>query len=338
MKENFSKPRIVIYGTGTYGKLVARLADKKGWSIVAAFNRAGEKVGQDLGRLAGLDKDFGVVVQDCDTASYDGLDADVAIVATTDILEQNWPAYEKLLGAGLNVICHGGQACYPQASNAKIAEQIESLCHEKNVSFTGSSVWDSSRVWAGLLALGPCIEATSIKHSTLTNVNFPRKDIAEMMSIDSTVEEFEKKVAAATFSLGSIYITIIEQVLAKVGLTVKSKSEKTLPALLEEPVYSFAFERNIEPGRVVGSKIIIDIDTEEGVEVSGNFEVRIITDSEMEYLRWDIEGTPSSSIIVERKDSEVTSAACMLNRVPDIINALPGIQLVADLGPLTPNL
>jgi 2,4-diaminopentanoate dehydrogenase len=54
------KPRIAIYGTGQYGLEAARIALKKGWPIVAAFNRAGPKVGQDLGRLAGLDRDLGV--------------------------------------------------------------------------------------------------------------------------------------------------------------------------------------------------------------------------------------------------------------------------------------
>ena len=51
-----TKPRIVIYGISQFGQYVARFAVQKGWPIVAAFNRAGAKVGQDLGRLAGLSR------------------------------------------------------------------------------------------------------------------------------------------------------------------------------------------------------------------------------------------------------------------------------------------
>ena len=50
---NATKPRIVVYGTGFFGGLIARLALEKGWTIVAAVNRAGAKVGQDMGRSAG---------------------------------------------------------------------------------------------------------------------------------------------------------------------------------------------------------------------------------------------------------------------------------------------
>ena len=69
------KPRLVLYGIGQYGQMMVRFADKKGWPIVAAYNRAGAKVGQDIGRLAGLGRDYGVVVQDCDKADYKNLDA-----------------------------------------------------------------------------------------------------------------------------------------------------------------------------------------------------------------------------------------------------------------------
>ena len=36
-----TKPRIVIYGIGQYGQHVVRFATKKGWKIVAVYNRAG---------------------------------------------------------------------------------------------------------------------------------------------------------------------------------------------------------------------------------------------------------------------------------------------------------
>ena len=56
-------PRIAIYGVGQYGSLITRMATAKGWPVVAAFNRAGPKVGQDLGRVAGLGRDLGVIIQ-----------------------------------------------------------------------------------------------------------------------------------------------------------------------------------------------------------------------------------------------------------------------------------
>lgn len=85
-------PRIVIYGIGFVGKALARFAIEKNWTIVAAFNRAGDKIGQDIARLAGLDRDIGIIVQDSETADYSTLEADIALVAMTDRMDWNWPA------------------------------------------------------------------------------------------------------------------------------------------------------------------------------------------------------------------------------------------------------
>ena len=57
------KPRMALYGVGQYGQHVVRIAAAKGWPIVAAYNRAGGKVGQDVGILAGLQSELGIKVE-----------------------------------------------------------------------------------------------------------------------------------------------------------------------------------------------------------------------------------------------------------------------------------
>ncbi|XXN66760.1 hypothetical protein ACRQ84_22790 (plasmid) [Enterobacter ludwigii] len=56
------RPRVMIYGVGYYGMEAVRILVKKGWPIVATVNRAGPKIGADLGRLAGLNEDLGIIV------------------------------------------------------------------------------------------------------------------------------------------------------------------------------------------------------------------------------------------------------------------------------------
>ena len=98
MASGAAPPRIVIYGVGQYGAMIARLAADRGWPIVAAFNRAGPKVGQDLGRVAGLDRDLGVAIQDSASGDYAGLDANLGGVTHRDLLSANIDAYRRLMG------------------------------------------------------------------------------------------------------------------------------------------------------------------------------------------------------------------------------------------------
>lgn len=55
------KLKLAFYGIGQYGLQAVRIAAGKGWPIVAAYNRAGDKVGKDLGRVSSLDRDLGVL-------------------------------------------------------------------------------------------------------------------------------------------------------------------------------------------------------------------------------------------------------------------------------------
>ena len=141
----------MIYGVGFYGMEAVRILVRKGWPIVAAVNRAGPKIGKDLGQLVGLNEDLGVIIQDCETADYAAPRADIALVVQTERLGLNFAAYRRLLGAGINVICHGSESYFPQASDPELAEQIDNLAKQSGVTFTGTGIWDFSRIWAGIL-------------------------------------------------------------------------------------------------------------------------------------------------------------------------------------------
>jgi len=187
------KPRLVIYGAGQYGLEAARIAIKKGWPIVAAFNRAGKKVGQDLGRLAGLDRDIGVIVQDCDTADYAAIDADVAIVAVFDRLKLNLPAYSRLMNARINVICHGAEAYFPQGADPELAAEIDALAKKNGVSFTGTGIWDFSRIWSGILVAGPSTEIRSFFHKSITDAESANLTLMLVCGVSQTQEEYAEK-------------------------------------------------------------------------------------------------------------------------------------------------
>ena len=233
MTQQITKPRIVIYGTGRTGQTIARLAIQKGWTIAAAFNRAGPKVGQDIGRLAGLDRDIGVVVQDCETATYANLDAKIGIVTVTDILRQNLPAYQRLLGAGLNVICHGTEAYDPFGNDAEVAAQIDKLAKSKGVTFSGGGIWDMSRIWSGILVAGPCTELKSMFHSSLTDCSRFGKPAMLHTGVGKSVDEF--KQMAAAFAILKTYKTIPQHVLDALGYAVTDVLFSVEPVTFDTP-------------------------------------------------------------------------------------------------------
>lgn len=328
------KPRLVLYGIGQFGKHVVRFAVQKGWPIVAAFNRAGEKVGKDVGELAGIGK-IGVVVQDCDLADYGNLEADIGVVTTTNLLETNHDAHSRLIRAGLNVICHGTESYFPQANNPELAARLDAMAKEMGVTFTGSGIWDMSRIWSGILVAGPATELKSLYHRSCTDI-VPQVETKEQtypFGNTLTIEEWNARGIREN-PIAKSYKSIPEHVLAALGYTITNTKAYVEPAVFDQDYNSDFMECVIPAGNCVGVKIIAEIDTLEGVTARSEIEVRHFRDGDVEHMFWEVNGSPKARIRVEREDSSHMSAACLFNRIPDVIAAPPGIQPVSKLGPL----
>ena len=326
-------PRIAIYGVGQYGAMIARLAVDRGWPVVAAFNRAGPKVGHDLGRIAGLGRDLGVIVQDSDSGNYDSLDADVGVVTHRDLLSANMDAYRRLMGAGMNIACHGVQSYLPQSNDPDLAAEIDALACRKGVTFTGCGIWDMSRIWAGILAAGPCTDLRSIHIDSLTDPEGQTNSLAQIKQycISDTVEEFyargiDRNPAALAKK------TIPEMVLRALGYTILESTATIEPVVYDVPVNSrYGL---FEPGLVMGVRFHCRTTTAEGVVGTGLVDQRMFLPGDVEHMYWEVDGTPRNRVRVERMDSAHATAGNLFNRIPDIIAARPGIVPVHEMGPL----
>jgi hypothetical protein len=328
------KPQVAIYGAGQYALESVRIMHRKGWDIVAAYNRAGEKVGRDIGELAGIEP-LGVLVEDCEEANYGSSGANIAIHSVADRLDYNWPGHQRLLGAGINVICHGGESNFPWGSRPELAGRLDELAKAHGVTFTGTGIWDYSRIWSGLLAAGSASELTGLVHRTLTNGEAAGLELLKVCGGTLTLEEFSELNEGL---LAGIYKTVPHQVLWALGLEVTDVSEEREPILDSEPVFSNALGANIEPGICLGTRITTRVRTREGINATSINELRVLKPGEKEHMVWEVQGRPETVIRVDRTDSMHSSAACMVNRVPDVLNAEPGIQVISQLGPIRPQL
>jgi 2,4-diaminopentanoate dehydrogenase len=336
MSASTGRPRLVIYGVGQYGGFVTRFAVQKGWPIVAAFNRAGQKIGQDLGRVAGLGRDIAVTVQDCERGDYMALagKADIGVVAQTNVLRLNMPAYQRLMSAGLNVICHGAQSYYPYGNDPAAAAEIDALAKERGVTFTGGGIWDMSRIWSGLLLLGPCTDMKALHHRTLTDVLGQTNSAAQarQVGIGMTAEEYEASGLRRS-PIAAMYRTIAEHVLTAAGFAIADKREYIEPIFFDEPHRSVMLG-TIDAGRCVGSRIIAELKSAEGPSAHSSIELRLLRSGEVEHMFWEVDGLPRTRVRIERDDSAHATASNLFNRIPDVIAARPGIVLVSQLGPM----
>lgn len=332
MSYSTTRPRILIYGTGQYGSLMTRLAVEKNVPIVGAVNRAGSKIGQDLGQVAGLGYDLGIIVQDCETADYAAMQADIAVETTSDYLVDTFPGYERLLRAGINVITLACESTYVEGADPALAKQIDSLAKANNVTFTGSSLWEMSRVWSGIIATAPCTEIQSLHHKSVTNVITGGAHQIDYCNVGVSPEEFDRRMRAGRCISGKFYALNVQHVLRHIGYNVTSIEEYSEPVMIDSPIDCPPLGRVIMPGECFGTRIVSTIKTAEDVTATMHVELRLLEEGEKEYTSWDVAGMPGCTITVDRRDSLYASPATLFNRIPDVVAAEPGLKLFTELG------
>ena len=332
------KPRVIIHGCGNVGQRIARFCFSKGWPIVAAYNREGDKVGQDLGLLAGLDKPVAVLVEDAEKAAIQRGSADIAVIATTgsDLLENGYAIYEMYLSAGINVIVHGSQPHNPFFENPDIAQKIERVARANQATFSGSTIWDTSRVWAGILAAGNCVEIDRVLHTASAEPGLQNPVYEAATGIGLTPSEFEAKFSAGAHPLETFLHGPPVMVLQNLGCTISHIEKRSEAIVLEFPRYSPHSDTHYPEGVVGGIRVIAEVFTEEGIRGEANVEYRLFEPGEIETMKWRVEGLPSLEISLTREDAGNLSAASLFNRIPDVIAARPGIVEIfqKEMGPM----
>ena len=330
-------PKVAIYGVGFVGKTLVKLVEAKGWDIVAAYNRAGDKVGKDVGQIGALGKDLGVLIEDAATADLGGCGADIALIAAGNTLVENWDAYRQFLSAGINVLCHASEAYSPRYNNPELAPKLDELAKQNQVTFTGGGIWDMTRLWSGMIISGPCIKIESLVHTSSTEVVRQGVQFLHYFAVGETVDEFYQQFPDGACPMLEFYKVPCIFALEKIGCTVTEQRVWMEPIIWDEPLYCPELDKEFAPGTVLGGRVCVDIHTQEGVTAHGNLELRLFKPGEIEEMRWRVNGKPSMEIGVTREDSGLASASSLFNRIPDVLAARPGIVEILEMNPELPN-
>jgi 4-hydroxy-tetrahydrodipicolinate reductase len=176
------------------------------------------------------------------------------------------------------------------------------------------------------------VEIESLLHRTQTEVARQGVYWLDRLGVGLTAEAYKKKYAAGVgdgvFAIPSV------SVLQKLGYTVTEVIQSQEPVIWDEEHFCPVLGKSIPAGLAWGTRFLVDVATEEGVTARSEIEARAFREGEVEEMRWTIKGMPGMDIRVVRENSGVASASSLLNRIPDIIAAEPGIVETTKHAPL----
>ena len=111
---------------------------------------------------------------------------------------------------------------------------------------------------------------------------------------------------------------------AKLGLTVKSQTQKTVPQTYDKDIESSTLGTTVKAGQATGMSAVVTTETEEGIIIESECIGKVYAPEEFDKNEWTIEGEPNTTLIINKPSTVELTCASVVNRIPDVINSRPG--------------
>ena len=323
------KIKVIQYGLGPIGSRTTKyLLERPNIEIIGAIDIAPDKVGKDVAELAGKAA-IGVKVSDDADGVMKNSGADiVALTTTSDVVR----AKGQILGivrCGLNVVSTCEELAYPWDTQPELSTEIDQAATDAAVSVLGTGVNPGFLMDLLPLSLTAiCRKVESVTIERIQNAAFRRLPFQKKIGAGLTPEEFQQKIDEGT--LRHVGLTeSMHMIAAKLGWKLDKTEDIIQPILAEEPVESSAM--TIDPGKALGvfqlgrgwmnGQLMITLDFRAGI---GQPEPRD---------RVIIKGDPSIDIIPGGVNGDVATCAIVVNAIPTVVAARPGLRTMADIEP-----
>lgn len=323
--------KAVVYGVGTMNSIVTRMILEKGVDIVGALARSDEKVGKDLGAVAGLDRELGVVVENDPARVLGDRTADIALIAVSSYMDDVYEHLRVCAEHGVNAITIAEEALYPWNTSPVLTAQLDALAKRTGCTLTGSGHQDTYWVNIVSLMLGTAHRVDSVAGRASWNVDDYGPEVATDQRVGNTSAEFDAWLANVGQRPPTFGRNVLDALLADTGLTVRSIASRTTPEFADVPVKSDSLGITVHPGDVIGFTDVDEITTMEGPSFTFEMSGKLYQPGEADCNEWRISGEPDLELSNGPVPTEVTTCTQMVNRIPDVIAADPGFVTMEKL-------
>ena len=343
------KIKVIQYGVGKMSVYTMRYVYEKGAEIVGAIDVNPAVIGKDIGEIMGTEnKGVKVVsVEDAEKMIQE-TKPDIAIVTTMSLIKDVEDALMLCARLGINAITTCEEAFYPMNSNPAITKRLDEMAKKTNCTITGSGYQDI--YWGQLISsiAGSTHTIKKIKGSSSYNVEDYGIALAKAHGSGLTLEEFDKQVASVDRISDEERKEMIEKgeylpsymwnvngwLCEKLGLTVKSQTQKTVPQTHSEDIYSTTLGMTVKAGDATGMSAVVTTETEEGITIESECIGKVYAKDEFDKNEWTIIGEPETTLVINKPATVELTCASVVNRIPDVMNSKAGYVPTEEMGDL----
>ena len=341
------KIKVVQYGTGKMSKYTMQYALERNMEIIGAFDINPDVIGTDIGDIIGTGK-RNVFVEDAKIVEerLKELKPDVVIVTTMSLLKDVGDILLICARLGINAITTCEEAFYSWNSNPNLTEEIDKLAKENGCSITGCGYQDY--FWGNLIysLAGSTHKITKIKGSSSYNVEDYGIALAKAHGAGLSLEDFDKQIAVVDNIspeernkliengefLPSYMWNVAGWLADRFNLTITKQTQKCIPITYDKDLTSSTLNMTIPAGNAIGMSAVINVETEEGVEMEIECIGKVYAPEVVDKNDWTIVGEPSTRVVVEKPATVELTCADIVNRIPDLLEAENGFVPTSKMG------
>ncbi|HET7183054.1 MAG TPA: hypothetical protein VFI82_00105 [Terriglobales bacterium] len=322
------KIRVIQYGVGPIGAGMVRLMlAKPAIQIVGAIDVDPKKVGQDLGIVAGTNRQIGVKISS-DVHSVLGSGADVVVHTTLSHLKSVAGQLTDCLNAGLHVVSTCEELSYPFRKHPELSRQLDDLARTHNVVLLGTGVNPGFVLDKLILTLATaCQNVTHASGHRVVNASKRRQPLQAKIGSGLTVDEFYAQVKAGVIKHHGLPESV-GMVADGLGLEVAKIEEVIEPVVAKQQVKTDYFD--VPAGKVVGVRQVgHGISSAGKINVDLKLEMYLGAPDSVDMV--SIKGTPDLTLTVPGgTHGDLATAAITVNCIPALFEMRPGLRTSKD--------
>jgi 4-hydroxy-tetrahydrodipicolinate reductase len=323
--------KVVLFGVGPLGVAIAKgMLEKKGMKIVGAVDTAKDLVGKDLGEVLNLGKTLGVTVTDDAKHLLSRVKPKIAIIATKSTVKGIYPELTMCVKAGVNVVSTCEELSYPYHKEPRLSAEIDKLAKKHGVAVLGTGINPGYLMDVLPITLtGPCLRVDSIKVTRMMDSSKRRIPFQKKIGTGLTPEQFEKNIREKVITGHVGLVESIAMIASALGWKLDSIAEFPPEPVIAEKEVTTPYT-TVKLGHVAGLRSVAHGTKSGKPVILLEFVANALVEEQYDAI--SIEGVPSvNQKIIGGVHGDVGTVAVVLNMIPKVLKAAPGLATMKDL-------
>ena len=321
--------RVVHVGLGPIGQGIARLVlEAEGLQVVGATDPSPEYAGKDLGTVLGLPKKLRIKVAPDPAKFLAKAKADLAVLCTSSSLKGVKSELAALTKRGINVVTTCEELAFPTPEHSALFRELDKAAQKKKVRILGTGVNPGFAMDAlALMLTAPCAEVRRVSVTRVVDAGTRRLPLQRKVGAGLNLNQFRHAMTEGTVK----HVGLPESVhMIASGLGFKlDKVEETLePAIAPRDLDTDHLR--IPAGSAAGIKQSARGYRNGELAVSLDLQMYVGAESPRDHVLTD--GTPPIDMtITGGLAGDIATAAIVVNAIPKLMAARPGVLTMKDL-------